>query len=417
VKPPMQELFFFSQKILFRHHGTKVIVLIDEYDVPLHSGYLSGFYEEAITFIRTFFGSALKDNTAIELAVVTGNLRIAKESVFSDLNNCGVFSVLNTEFSDYFGFTENEITQLLREFQLESQQKHVAEWYNGYQFGETTIYNPWSIVSYILDPDHHFKLHWVNTSDNALIKQLLAAQSGIFKQGLESLMRGESLERPLTEHITLRDLQKKTQEVWSLLLFSGYLKCTKIRFDNLLNQFFYTLEIPNREVKVLFSSIILGWLDEGIGQQQAIQMLKHLVTGEIDAFQELFQTYVLNSLSIFDLADEQPERIYHAFVLGMLIQLTGQYEVKSNQESGFGRYDVMLIPHDSDQLGIIMEFKRVFPKKNETLASAAEAALKQIEEKKYAHTLKSRNVTSILCLGIAFQGKEVLIKEQSIVLS
>ncbi|MCB1119410.1 MAG: AAA family ATPase [Chlamydiia bacterium] len=397
--------------VLSQYHQQKVIVLIDEYDVPIHNAYLSGFYAQAISFMRTLLGAVLKDNTALHKGVLTGALRIAKESIFTDLNNVSTYSVLNKQYSSYFGFTEKEVTALLETYHLSSMLDDVKKWYNGYQFGETTIYNPWSILSFIENGERECRPYWVNTSDNALIRQLMARQPTQFRVDFELLIQGGTVEKTISEHIVLSELNHLSEQVYSFLLFTGYLRAIDKRFDQLENQFYYTLQIPNLEVKWLFEQIFRQWLEKGVGDDPRL-MLQALVSGKIGDFSIYFSDYVMNSVSLFDLADRQPERIYHAFVLGMLVLLKGSHEIKSNRESGLGRYDVLLIPKDTSQLGLIIEFKRTFAERGDTLASAAEAALQQIEEKQYQQELKQRGIASILALGIAFQGKQVLIKEK-----
>ncbi|MCB1118924.1 MAG: AAA family ATPase [Chlamydiia bacterium] len=399
-------------QILHRHTQKSVIVLIDEYDVPIHNAYLNGFYDQAITFMRTFLGSVLKDNSALHKGVITGALRIAKESIFTDLNNVSTYSVLNQHYASYFGFTETEVLSLLETYQFSPMFDEVRKWYNGYQFGQKTIYNPWSILSFIESGEKQCRPYWVNTSDNALIRQLMEKQPPQFRIDFELLIQGNTIEKTIAEHIVLNDLNHLSEQVWSFLLFTGYLNAIDRCFDERENQFFYTLQIPNLEVKWLFEQIFRQWLEKGVGDDPK-QMLRCLVSGNVADFSAAFADYVMNSVSLFDLADKQPERIYHAFVLGLLVQLQSTHEVKSNRESGFGRYDVMLIPKDPTQLGIIIEFKRTFPERGDTLESAAEAALKQIEEKRYAQELQQRGINNTLSLGIAFLGKHVCIKHKS----
>ena len=407
--PNVAKSLFTLSAILHRIHQQKVILLIDEYDVPIHSGFLEGYYDEAITFIRSFLGAALKDNVHLKKGVISGILRIAKESVFSDLNNVGVYSLLNPQFSPYFGFTQPEVDQILADFQLVSEKENVKEWYNGYQFGKTTIYNPWSITNFVMDQEHTFKTHWINTSDNALIKQLLSRQGTGFQEDLEILLKGEVVEKPIVEHLTLRNLDKNPNEVWIFLLFTGYLKASYYHYRADKSEFVAGLAIPNLEVNYLYERIIKSWLDESANYEQD-RLLKSLIEGDVETFQILFQKYVLNSLSLFDLADKEPERIYHAFVLGLLIVLNRDYEIKSNRESGYGRYDVMLIPRDPQKMAVIIEFKRVFPEKGDTLESSALSALEQIEAKLYKQELLQRGICRHLTLGISFEGKKVLVK-------
>ncbi|MDF2719281.1 MAG: family ATPase [Paenibacillus sp.] len=403
---------------LERCYGRKTVILIDEYDTPIIAGYTEGYYDEVIGFMRHLLSGALKDNSSLEKGVLTGILRIAEESVFSGLNNLKVYSLLASGFSSYFGLTEPEVAQLLREYGAEQDLEEVKAWYNGYVFGETTIYNPWSIVNYVDDRDGA-RPYWVNTSSNDLVRQLLTEGGAETKKELERLVRGETIRKEIDDNISFRDIGGSTEALWSFLLFSGYLKIvSKEQGVHLIGE----LQIPNREVTYLFESIIRGWFDASIPGEQHRMMLEALVCGDIETFGHIFGDFVRKTFSLFDTGGEEPEKVYHAFVLGLLVGLRDSYEVKSNRESGYGRYDVMMIPRVSGRpdtgaknskrggdKGVVIEFKKAL--RGETLEAAVAAGKKQLREKRYETELEERGVRDIVLLVIAFAGKEVRIEQ------
>jgi Predicted AAA-ATPase/PD-(D/E)XK nuclease superfamily len=395
-------------KWLHSYHKQRVVLLIDEYDTPAHAAFLGGYYNSLISFLRNWLSSALKDNPYLELGVLTGILRIAKESIFSGLNNIITFTILDETFQDKFGLLENEVKELLEENHLSDQLEEMRQWYNGYRIGTCTgIYNPWSILSCIAKKGS-LAPYWVNTSENALMKQLIIEGNDNFKADLEELLKGGVIETSIEDGIVFSDLKTNPETVWSLLLFSGYL--------TLDAPYSYgtpcRLRIPNKEITELYNSTVLEWFKKSIHDSKYRQLLKSLIEGDVDTFSQIFQEFLLSSVSVFDLDANEPEKMYHAFVLGLLLGLRGRYEVKSNRESGYGRYDVMLIPNDPKDLGIIMEFKKIGPFDKSTLEEGVVGALKQIEEKHYVQEMQDRNVRRILYLGLAFKGKQVLIREQ-----
>lgn len=393
---------------LYRFYKQKVVILIDEYDVPIQSGYSNGYYDEIIEFIRNFLSAGLKDNEYLEKGILTGILRVAKESIFSGLNNISVCTILSSRYSDYFGFTEEEVGKISKYYGIEANLEEVKAWYNGYIFGDIVIYNPWSILNYVYNFKDGFKAHWTNTSSNDLVKKLITKGGAELKKELEQLIKGEALEKRINEDIVMRDIDKGTENVWSFLLFSGYLKVVKKRLD--MGEMYCNLSIPNKEVKYLYRQIILGWFRESINNDQFDIMLKSLVTGDIETFEDIFSDYIIKSASFFDISGDESEKIYHSFILGMLVALNENYEVKSNRESGYGRYDIMIIPRDKERLATIIEFKKV--RKKETLETAADNALKQIEEKRYKTELEDMGIKNIQEIGMAFQGKKVLVRER-----
>ncbi len=399
---------------LARAHNQKVILLIDEYDTPIQAGYVNGYYAEIVGFMRNFLSGGLKDNSALEKGVLTGIMRVAKESIFSGLKNLGVFTLLRSEFSTAFGLTEAEVEQALRDFQIAEQYDKIKSWYNGYILGGHVIYNPWSIINYLNSADKKFRPYWLHTSDNALIEQLLTRGGKELRLELESLLAGESIEKPVEENIVFAEVEKREEYLWSFLLFGGYLKCIDTRVDELdptltLAQ----LCIPNLEVRGMFTRLIKNWFHDRIAQEKLRVMLQALVEGKLEDFARLFREMVLQIFSSHDFSGES-EKVYQAFVIGLLVWLAGRYEVKSNRESGYGRYDVMLIPRDPGAAGIISEFKKVNLKRRETKERAIAKAFQQIEEKNYAAELQQRGVQQIRKLAIVFKGKQVWVHEQSV---
>jgi hypothetical protein len=399
-------------KYLARYHKTKVIILIDEYDIPIQSGYLCKYFDKVIAFMRNFLSGACKDNENLEKSVLTGILKVAKESIFSGLNNLNVCTVLSTHYSDKFGFVEEEVEEMMRYYKIEAKINDVKTWYNGYIFGEDIIYNPWSILNYINNWKLGFKAHWVNTSSNDLVKELITNGGIDLKTELEQLIKGETILKEISEDIVMGEMSNDSNAVWSFLLFCGYLKVVGTQVIS--NDIHYFLKIPNLEVESLFKHIILGWSKIGLSGTNYQLMLKSLVTGDIEVFDDIFCSYVESSLSYFDVGGKEPEKFYHAFVLGLLVSLNESHEVKSNRESSFGRYDVMVIPKNKDGIGIVMEFKKVNKKRKEDIEMAVDAALLQIEKKNYRQELRDRGIGEIIEIGMAFDGKEVLLRDRRV---
>lgn len=395
----------FLSELLHRYHSKRVVLLVDEYDTPAHSAYMGGFYNELISFLRNWLSAGLKDNNSLERGVLTGILRIAKESIFSGLNNIITFTILNETFQDKFGLLESEVKVLLEEYGLLDHLPIIRKWYNGYRIGSCEgIYNPWSVLSCIREKGRQAP-YWVNTSDNALMKQLIAKGSDDLKADIEELLRGGAIEKMIEESIIFSTLDQNPEATWTLLLFSGYLSLTETPSWGKPCK----LQIPNVEVAELYHSTILDWFKNSIQLSKYNLLLKSLTSGDIDTFSKIFADFMVSSVSIFDTSPEEPEKIYHAFVLGILLGLKDTYEVKSNRESGYGRYDVMLIPKSKNGLGIIIEFKKITSHDQMDLKTAAGLALKQIEDKNYRQDLIDRGINNILYLGFAFQGKQSLI--------
>ncbi len=396
-------------RYLNKYYNKKVIVLIDEYDVPIQESYLRGYYEEAIVLIRNILTAALKDNVYLEKSLVTGILRVAKESIFSGLNNIEVDSILGINFNDKFGFTEEQVINLLEYYNLSEKIDEIKKWYNGYIFGGKIIYNPWSVLNYIKNNEIGFMPYWINSSSNDLIKRLLSNGNEDTKKNLEELIQGNSIKKIVDDHVVMKDVEDDEENLWGFLTLSGYLK--PVNKELIRGKFNCELKIPNEEVSIFYENLIEKWFKESLTSKKYSIMLNTLVTGDVETFAGFFKNFVLNNISYFDVSGEEPEKVYHAFVLGMIVSLSDKYEVKSNKESGYGRYDVMLIPKDTSKLGIIMEFKKIDDFMSKSIEKGIEEALNQIEENKYEAELRERNVSNILKLAIVFKGKKIEVVE------
>ena len=396
-------------KYLYKHFNKEVMVFIDEYDVPIQEGYISGYYEEIISFERVMFTYLLKDNNYVDKALITGILRVARESIFSGLNNLEVDTMLNNKFSDKFGFTQDEVDEFLTYYKLGDKKSEVREWYNGYIFGKNVIYNPWSVLNYVENNEDGFMPYWINSSANDLIKRLLLKGNQKIKIELEDLIAGKSITKAIDENIVMGEVEDSNENIWSFLLLSGYLKTIKKETIDGMRQ--CELQIPNKECLIFYKNIIKKWFLESMTNERYEEMLRTLTTGDIENFGYVFKRFVLNNLSYFDVSGREPEKVYHAFVLGMLVSLSDNYEVNSNKESGFGRYDVMIIPKDILRHGIIIEFKKIDELSKESIEEATQKALKQIEDKKYESELLSKGITNIIKLAIVFKNKEVEISQ------
>ena len=398
---------------LERATGERVILLIDEYDTPIHAGYQSGFYEQIISFMRNWLSGALKDHASLEKGVLTGILRVARESIFSGLNNLAVAGILKTgPFADKFGFTEPEVSRLLADAGLSDSLPEAREWYNGYLFGEIVIYNPWSILNFIHEQPAPPAAHWVNTSSNDLVRELLESGGEEIRADLEALLAGEGLECQVMEDLPLRDLRGDPDAIWSLLLFSGYLKPVGVLGDS--SEPDYQLAIPNREVSILYRRIIRHWLTRHLRSKYLNRLLDALVAGEVPEFAKHLQTLVLNMLSYHDTAggkDKMPEVVYQSFVLGLLANLGDRYRIRSNIESGLGRADILMSPTEPGARGIVMEFKWLG--EGEAMEAELQAALDQIEEKQYPATLRAEGCGEVLELAIVFDGKELQVRTRA----
>lgn len=392
-------------RYLKEFHQQNVIILIDEYDEAVQASYLNEYYDQMLDFMRSFLIRGLKGNPNLEKGILTGILRVVKESIFSGLNNLLVSGLLESKYDQFFGLLEKEVEEIFSYYDLEYRLQEVKRWYNGYYFGDQLVYNPWSIINCIASQGE-LKPYWVNTSGNELIKDLIINAEAEVKGQFEDLLKNKSFKTRIDENIVFADVRTKSSSLWSFLLYSGYLKANTRQREQ--GRLYCELEIPNQEIKYIYEEIIYDWLEESISSNKLSEMLTALITGNIEEFSLIFKDFVLSSMSSFDPAGNEAEKVYHAFVLGLLLNLNDNYEINSNRESGYGRYDIMVIPNKKDKLGIIIEFKKVAD--NENLDKAVKAALKQIEERKYQQELEKRGIKNVIHLGIAFSGKNVKIK-------
>ncbi len=395
---------------LAKHHNQKPIVLLDEYDVPMQNGFKNNYYNKAAQFMRLFIGDGLKGNDYLNFGVITGCMRISKESIFTGLNNPDVCTILGDAYSDKFGLLESEVKSLLKECGIETCQQTCMEeiraWYNGFSSGHHTIYNPWSIINFI-NKKCEFNSYWVNSSSNDIIKKLIKNSDEEVKEEIAQLLQGKTICKRVDENIVFADLDEGQQTaLWNFLLFSGYLSFKNLRLDG--THRVADLFIPNKEIVSIYESTILGWFSNK--EIRYNTMLQYLVDGNITEFTKLFEKFVIISFGYFDVGNQEAENFYHAFVLGILATLATTHFITSNRESGLGRYDVKIAPHDKTKPAIIIEFKKVEPDEHETLESAAASALQQITNKRYAIELEHIGYTHIIPLAIVFKGKQVLVR-------
>ena len=388
---------------LNKYYGEKVIILIDEYDAPIINAFDKGYYNEAINFFQTFYSSALKTNNSLKYGVLTGITRIIKEGIFSGLNNLYVNTILSKDYSEYFGLLESEVIEMLEYFDMKYKIEEVREWYNGYIFGESKVYNPWSIVNYVREKE--IKAYWANVSGNTLLENMLDHAGESVYDDLKRFTDGESIEKYISDGTTIKSLLNNDDEIWQVLLYSGYLtKDEKQKEIDITSEYtdVYNLRIPNKEIRKYFGNM---FLNRFFGTEVKTNILiKALENGDIKKFEKTLGEIMINMLSHFDL-DKEMEKIYQVFMIGLVGFLMGKYEIISNDESGYGRYDLAMIPIKSNEKAYLMEFK-ISKTKNE-MEKRAQKALKQIDEKKYDTKLKARGIKNILKIGVAFYGKEV----------
>lgn len=387
---------------LENYYKKKVIILIDEYDTPLVTAHSQGYYEEAIFFFRNFLSAALKGNPYLEFAVLTGILRIAKESIFSGLNNITVSTILDNSFN-HFGLTEKEVKEALKYYELSYELEEVRKWYNGYKFGKELVYNPWSIVNFV--SKNKLGAYWVNTSDNALIKQLLEKNDKKVYEELELLFKGDFIWETISENIIFDDLNN-INTIWSLMLFSGYLTYSDIKISPITELESYSLKIPNQEIKSFFRQSFIEKYTKGDVYFYGT-MMEDLFLGNLNSFVNKFKKMYMSAVSYHDASDS--EKYYHHFMLGVLLTLGDKYIITSNRESGYGRYDIALEPKDKRNYGLIFEFK-IGDKSS--IEEKAKEALAQINEKRYDVSMKNNGVLKVIKIGMAFSGKDVAIESE-----
>ena len=388
---------------LYEYYRKSVIILIDEYDAPIINAFDKGYYNEAINFFQTFYSSALKTNNSLKYGVLTGITRIIKEGIFSGLNNLYVNTILSKDYSEYFGLLESEVIEMLEYFDMKYKIEEVREWYNGYIFGESKVYNPWSIVNYVREKE--IKAYWANVSGNTLLENMLDHAGESVYDDLKRFTDGESIEKYISDGTTIKSLLNNDDEIWQLLLYSGYLtKDEKQKEIDVTSEYtdVYNLRIPNKEIRKYFGNMFLKRFFET--EVKTNILIKALENGDIKKFEKTLGEIMINMLSHFDL-DKEMEKIYQVFMIGLVGFLMGKYEIISNDESGYGRYDLAMIPIKSNEKAYLMEFK--ISKTKNGMEERAQKALKQIDEKKYDTKLKARGIKNILKIGVAFYGKEV----------
>ncbi len=409
------DMVFFLKRItalLAQSCNHNAIILIDEYDTPILSAWTHGYYDAAITFLRTFLGAGLKDNPYLAKGVLTGILRIAKESVFSDLNNLMVYSLLHQAHATSFGFTSDEVGTMLSDFHRQNDRHQVTRWYDGYIFGGQTIYNPWSILNFLKAPKEGCRPYWLNTSSNDLVRELVMGRADTdnerLQQELHQVITGQPLEKVLDDHIVLRRIHAADDSLWHLLVMTGYLKATFAGLTSDERRAVYHLTIPNLEVSLFYDDALQVWLNRVSGVAGAMpDLLTALIQGHTDVFARLLQDIVLGVLSYYDVGGREPERVYHALLLGALLHLRGVYEIRSNREAGLGRCDIALIPRTTGQRGVIIELKKAA--ETDKLETKAQKALEQAQARDYVTILRQRGADPLVLVGIALRGKNVAV--------
>ena len=396
----------FLSNCLEKYHNKKVIILIDEYDVPLENSFFREYYQEMIDFIRSLFESSLKTNSSLEFSVITGCLRISKESIFTGLNNLEIISILNKSYDEYFGFTNEEVKKICEDYFIENKYDTIKEWYNGYIFGEANVYNPWSVMRFVKDIKINEKVfptsYWANTSSNSIVKSLIERADDITKKEIEDLIEGKTIEKVAHEDITYDEVYDTMDNLWNFMFFTGYFKKINERMDKKTKDRIIELAIPNEEVKYIFRTKILKWFNEKIKAENLSDLYTAIVNGNVDVFQKEINRLLKKTISFNDAY----ENFYHGFVLGILSHMDG-YIVKSNRESGDGRSDIYIKPLSIFDRAIIIEMKVC--NKPKEIFNKCDEALKQIEEKHYEADLNEEGYEDIMKYGMSFYRKDCII--------
>ena len=389
-------------KMLYIYYDRPVILLVDEYDVPLQTAYVKGYYSETIDFLKSFYTTTFKDNPYLEKTVLTGVSRIAKESIFSGMNNLKVYTIMDNEFADDFGITSEEMKKVISDFDLKENEEEIKKWYDGYKIGNVEgIYNPWSILNYLAD--RVLKPYWVNTSSNDLIKMTFK-KSNIVKEKMIKLLNDEPVEVKIDLETIIVGIENKEENIWGLMLQTGYLKVVET-VD--LIRGIYKVVLPNNEIKFLFEDMVDNWFSNKVEGEDLRSILKDLVNLKLEDFERKLKKLVIEMFSYFDVGENTAESFYHAFILGMLVGLKDSYYVKSNRESGHGRYDIMLEPKEKESNSFIMEFKIAKEMEEKEVKAKIKEAKEQIKDKKYEQELKERGFTNITKMVFVCNGKEI----------
>ena len=396
---------------LHRATGVPCAILIDEYDTPLHAAWQHGYWDEAVELFRNLLSGGFKDNPHLFKGVLTGILRIGKESIFSGVNNLAVHSLLSKQFSAHFGFLQGEVEALALGSDAPDAMPGIEAWYNGYRFGGHTIYNPWSVLNYLNNREDGFKPYWVNTASNDLLVDLLVGRSTLQQQDMETLLAGGTVAQVIDENTVLRSLTGSATALWSFLLFSGYLRAVDQVGTDERARPIWQLTIPNREVRSAFAEVFGGVLERGLGSDSRVtDMCRALLAGDAEGFGRRLGDVLVATLSHHDLGGSEPERVYEAFVAGLLIRLNATHEVTSNRESGYGRCDVLIVPRQAGQPGVVLELKVVDKRKREAAKGALAAALAQLRDRDYATNLRERGAEPVREMAAVFDGKRVWVR-------
>ena len=395
----------FLSECLYSFYGRKTVILIDEYDVPLENAYFNGFYDRMVVLIRSLFESALKTNDTLEFAVVTGCLRISKESIFTGLNNLKVISIRDKSYAEHFGFTPDEVQLMLAHYGLEGNQEAVQKWYDGYQFGETEVYNPWSVINYVdscyKDKKEFPRPYWSNTSSNSIVRTLVERADLSVKQEIEALIEGKTITKPIHEDITYDDMDSTQDNLWNFLFFTGYLKKISEHQDG--EEILVEMAIPNSEVRYIYKNTVLRWFEEKTKKKELSPLYESILDGDREKMAEILSENLMETISFYD----YQESYYHGFLAGMLKNI-GNYIVLSNRESGNGRPDIVLKYPSVRGKAVILEIK--VARTYQELESKCDEALRQIDEQKYEEALRQEGYFNILKYGIAFYRKECMVK-------
>ncbi len=390
--------------MLHKHYGMEAVIIIDEYDTPIQQGYANGYYDQVIGFIRNLFSGAFKDNSDLAYGFMTGILRVAKESIFSGMNNLKVNTILDDRYSSYFGFSKDEVEQMLDYYGEEGKLTEVCDWYDGYQFGQTEIFNPWSVINYV-DEKCVPKAFWLSTGSNDIIGEIIASATPEITENMRRLMQGETLSTYVDSSVIYPEIKKNPSSIYSFLLVAGYLRCTKILPQDDGN-FMCQVSIPNKEIAFVYAKEIISRLNLAGGESTAAAIQQAVFERDAAALQKSIEKYLLETISVFDTGSEA---FYQGLMIGLCAILNNRYTVRSNRESGLGRFDIYLQPMDQQLPGFIFELKASRDQK-EDLEQLAQTALNQIREKQYETEMRSSGLNAIIRMGIAFRGKEVSVK-------